>query len=369
MVAGFGAAALGHGNPDLSRALHDAASSSRPGIVPWGITAETGKLAARLCARSQKFEKVHFASSGAEAVDSALKFAAAVTGRSEFVALSGGFHGLTVAATGLSAGVWADPYPQIWPNIVHAPSNDYDTIRTVLSKRRAAAIVLEIIQGTGHAMPLGAESLLRIAEIARSVGTLVIVDEVQTGLGRTGEWFASSIGGASFAPDMLILSKALTGGLIPISAVLMTQRVFDAVFADRARAKIHGSTLSGGRLAAACATAVIDVLERDNLVAAVRRKGTLFEARLRALQDRGFVSNFRGKGLLWALEISSSQDSGERLSLASAACIGLMERGVFTSIAGHDLGSIRVSPPFVITPEEIEFFFGALEETMTEILQ
>jgi ornithine--oxo-acid transaminase len=368
MIGGFGSAVLGYGHPYLVEAISCAVRDSAPAIVPWGISPDTGRLASRLCQLCGRgLEKVYFASGGAEAVDTALKFAAGVTGRCEFVSLSGGFHGLTVTTTGLSGGIWARPFPEIWPRVTHVSPDDLDAIGEVLSQGRVAALVLEAIQGSAGAAPLGPELLLELGRLAKKHGTLVIVDEVMTGIGRTGDWFGVSGVDAKFQPDMLILSKGLTGGLIPVSAVLMRDEVFSAIFADRGRAKIHGSTFSGSRIAMACGNAVLDVIERDKLLDQVRKQGALFAERFRQLRMRGSIANAYGRGLFWGVEIIGVPELKERSSSAAAICIGLLERGIFTSVSGHDPGIIRLSPPFVIEESDVNLFFDAFEECLDEM--
>jgi ornithine--oxo-acid transaminase len=367
LVAGFGAAALGHANPYLCATLAESARSTTPGILPWGFSPEAGRLAARLCNLARApFTKVHFASGGAEAVDAALKFAAAVTGRDCFLAFDGGFHGLTVATTGLSAGVWSQPFPRIWPAVVHVQPSDASAIDAALARHVPAAVVLEIVQGTGGAPPWDAVALAHLAASAKSSGALIIVDEVMSGLGRTGEWYSFSRGTPDFTPDIVVVSKVLTGGLVPVSAVLMREEIFQAVFADRPRAKIHGSTFSGAHLGMACGHAVLDIIERDELLANVRRRSAQILDGIRTLSSRGLLAGVFGNGLLLALDISHG-DPQTRASAASATCLGLMERGVLTYVAAHDPGLLRLTPPFILDGDDVSLFLNALEDALTEM--
>jgi ornithine--oxo-acid transaminase len=367
LVAGFGTAALGHFHPSLCRALATAAQDPAPGIVPWGISPQTGHLAARLCQLAgAQLTKVYFASGGAEAVDASLKFAAAATGRDRFLVFEGGFHGLTVAATGLSGGVWTEPFPRIWPTVVRIPIGDAAMTRAAITDNAPAAVVLEIIQGSGGAPPWDTTALAQLAEMAKATGTLIIVDEIVTGLGRTGEWFAFSDGGIDFAPDMVVVSKVLTGGLVPLSAVLMREEIFQSVFIGRARAKIHGSTFSGARLGMACGLAVLDIIDQNDLLANVRSTGTQMVEGIRSLISRGLLAGVLGRGLLLAVDITSG-DPQTRASAAAGACLGLMERGVLASVAAHDPGLLRLTPPFVLKNDDVCLFLDALEDTLLEM--
>jgi ornithine--oxo-acid transaminase len=367
LVGSFGAATLGHSHPRLMAALAEAAEDAAPGLLPWGISSEAALLASRLSRLAgAKLSKVYFATSGGEAVDSALKFAAAATKRDAFLCFQGGFHGLTVATTGLSGGLWSDPFPEIWPSINRVPTDDWPAIEAALADRTVAAIVLEIVQNTGGSQPWDGEALRRLAALAKSAGTLIIADEVVSGLGRTGQWFAFSSGNPSFVPDMVVVSKSLTGGLIPVSAVLMKEEVFQKVFGDRERAKIHGSTFSGARVGMTCGLAVLSILEEEDLLSNVRtRSAQLFDG-FSKFVDRGLLAGFIGRGLLIALDISHGS-SEVRASAASHSCLALMERGILTQIAGHDPGLLRLTPPFIIGDDEISFFLGALEEVLTEM--
>jgi ornithine--oxo-acid transaminase len=366
-VAGFGAAALGHGHDELGRALAAAAEHPAPGIAPWSISVETGPLAARLCRLAgASLSKVHFASGGAEAIDAALKFAAAATGKSSFLVCEGGFHGLTAAATGLSGGQWAEPFPSIWPKVARVGVGDMAAIGAALAEHAPAAIVIEIIQGSGGAPEWDAPTLAQLSALAKATGTLVIVDEIVTGLGRTGEWFAFAGAGGGFAPDMVVVSKVLTGGLVPGSAVLMREEIFQSVFSGRARAKIHGSTFSGARLAMTCGLAVLDIIEREDLLANVRRQGARLVEGMQALTSRGLIAGVRGRGLLLAVDIVAG-DAATRAAAASNACLGLMARGVLTGIGAHDGGLLRLTPPFVVGDDDVQLFLDALEDTLVEM--
>lgn len=367
LVAGFGAAALGHGHPQLIAALAKAIQNTAPGIVPWGISSETGYLAAKLCGLAgSQLTKTYFASGGAEAIDAALKFAAAATGRNRFLVFDGGFHGLTAACTGLSGGIWSEPFPQIWPTFTRIPAQNAGLLKAAIANGPPAAVILEIVQGTGGTPPWDATSLAELAHTARASGTLIIVDEVMTGLGRTGDWFAFSTGGGDFLPDMVVVSKTLTGGLIPMSAVLMREEIFQKVFTDRVRAKIHGSTLSGGRVAMACGLAVLEVIDQSDLIANVRARSEQIAEGVRILNSRGLGAGIVGRGLLLGINASTG-DQAARAETASATCLGLLDRGVLTSIAAHDPGLVRLTPPFVLTEDDVSLFLDALEDTFCEL--
>lgn len=361
MVAGFGSAVLGHNNPDLLERLYRALERQAPGIVPWGFAPETGMLAERLCRLAERdLTKVHFATSGAEAVDSALKFAAAATGRREFLSSRGGFHGTTVGATGLAGGgPWKDPFPHIWPSTRQIAPNDLAELERALRDSAVAALIIEVIQATGGGATWSGDSLTAAGEICRRHGTLVVVDEVLTGLGRTGAWFAFHDAGAAFCPDMVLTAKALSGGILPISAVLMTDSVYSATFAG-GRAKIHGSTFSGSRLGVTCGLAVLELLERDRILERVKTSSAALIGGLKGLAAEGLVGEIRGRGLAVGVEICG--DDGR---VAAAECLlSLMERGILTNVAAHAPSYLKLTPPLTFSEQDCEMFVDTLRDVL-----
>ena len=216
-------------------------------------------LRERLLALVPHLEKVFFANSGAESVEAAIKFARSATGRAGIVYCSHAFHGLTYGALSLNGDeVFRTGFEPLLPDCVRIPFNDLAALEQALSSRRMAAFVVEPIQGKGVILPN--EEYLKGAEhLCRRYGTLFVADEIQTGLGRTGKFLAGEHWGIE--PDMVLLAKALSGGHVPVGAVLMRKAIFDKVFNRMDRAVVHGSTFSKNDLAMAAGIATLEVMQ------------------------------------------------------------------------------------------------------------
>jgi ornithine--oxo-acid transaminase len=367
MVAGFGAVTLGHNHPNFVKALAHAVGAPPPGILPWGISPETGLLAREICRLTGRgISKVLFGNSGAEAIDGALKFAAAKTGRREFVVCDGGFHGLTIAATALAGGgEWQTPYPLLGPTVHKIAPGDVDALETVLAAGKVAAVVIEMVQGTGGGGMWEASDISRLDLLSKRYGSLVIIDEVLTGFGRTGDWFAFHDADNDFMPDLVVVSKGLTGGTMPVSAVLVTDEVFAALCGGPGHAKIHGSTFAGNRLAMMSGLAVIDILESEQLPQRAKRAGNRLVTGLQKLANLGSISDIRGRGLLIGVQISDATGA-DNPAAATRCCLGLMARGVLTNVAAHDPSYLKLTPPLTITDDDIDLFLSALEDTLAD---
>ena len=368
MVAGFGSAIFGHAPQDLVRVLRGAVGAELPNVLVYGAHPVAATVASELLSLAPgPLEKVHFCSDGSQAIDSALKFAATTTQRREFVSVKDGFHGLSVGATALAGGgPWRHGLPSIGPRVRRLDIRDWAAIARHLSRRRTAAVVIEVVQGTGSAPAWSRDALLRLQALCRETATLLIVDEVMTGLGRTGRWFAYEEGGRGFEPDLVTLSKSLSAGLMPVAAVMMTTPIYEAVFLPPGHAKIHGSTFSGNRVGLMLAEAVIRRLRAEKACAHVSRVGRLLERRLNKLAGQDLIGPPVGRGLLQAFEVVPQ---GRRMARAEGAfrCLsGLLARGWLTLPAGHAMGYLRVMPPYTIQAEQITDFVDALEDTLRD---
>lgn len=368
MVAGFGSAIFGHAPQDLLSQLNVSMAAELPNVLVYGAQPLAAGVARDLLARARgTLSKVHFCNDGSQAIDAALKFAAISTQRREFIGMKGGFHGLSVGATFLAGGgPWLQSLPQVGPRVHRLSAGDWPEIERRLARRKTAAVVIEIVQGTGAAPYWGRCELLQLQALCRESGTLLIVDEVMTGLGRTGGWFAFHEGGRAFKPDLVTLSKSLSAGLMPVAAVLMTQAVYEAVFAPPGRAKIHGSTFSGHRLGLVLADAVLRRLQAEQRIEHVLRVGKLLSRRLTRLAEQNLISPPVGRGLLQAfapLPPRRRMTSGE----CGFQCFaGLLSRGWVTLPSAHAPGHLRVMPPFTIEAEKISAFVDALEDTLRD---
>ena len=284
-----------------------------------------------------------FCNSGAEANEAALKVARKATGRSRIVALEGGFHGRTLGALSATGqpGKWEGFGPLV-PGIAFARPNDVESLEAAVSPGgELAAVLLEPILGEGGVLPLDEAFVQAAAEIARELGALLVVDEVQTGLGRTGTFFAYEQLGLE--PDLVTLAKGLGNGL-PIGALLVREGVADAIGPGD-----HGSTFGGNPVACAAACAVVETID-ETLLADVQQRGAQLAGALAALPG---VVEIRGRGLMLAAVLD--RDAGPVVD----AC---RELGLFVLTAGTDV--LRLLPPLVVTADEIDEALAVLDRAL-----
>jgi len=340
LYGGHAVVALGYGHPGWTSALSGQAQTLnfQSNAVPLPVRE---RAAARLIAFSQlDFNSVFFVNSGAEANENALKMAFTLTGRSEVVALEHGFHGRTAAAGALTwgaAGKWYG-FPRPPFDVRFIARRDAAALAQI--SERTAAVFVEPVQGVGGAFDLGADYLAALRRRCNETGTVLIFDEVQCGMGRTGAPFAANLYGVQ--PDMLTTAKALGNGF-PCAALLMTPRVARAVKLDAL-----GTTFGGGPMACAAICAVIEALESEQLLDNVRRVGELIRTRCLV----GPVQGFQGAGFLAGLICQRPARDIQR---------ALLERDILTGTSG-DPQVLRLLPPFVLQAAELELLRTALLE-------
>src|ERR1700723_556160 len=264
LLSGFGVFAIGRNHPALRRALKSVLDSDLPNLVQLDVSTLAGVLAERLLKYVPYLDKVFFANSGAECVEAAIKFARAATGRPGIVYCSHAFHGLSYGGLSLTD----DPnfrsgFEPLLPGCTSIPFNDLAALEQALSSRQVAAFIVEPIQGKGVNMPTD-EFLPGAAALCRRYGTLFVADEIQTGIGRTGRFLAVEHWGVE--PDMVLLAKALSGGHVPVSAVLLRKRIYDKIFDRIDRAVVHGSTYAKNDLAMAAGIATLEVMRNERLI-------------------------------------------------------------------------------------------------------
>jgi len=344
-VGGQGAANLGHGNPAVAEAIAAQARAliSCPEMF---YNDKRAQLMERLVGLAPAgLTRVYLCNSGTEAVEAAFKFAWAVTRRRGIVAAMRGFHGRTMGA--LSA-TWEKKYREPFEPLVsgfrHIPYNDLAALEAAVGDQ-TAAVILEVVQGEGGVRPGAPEFLLGAQRLCRERGALLIVDEVQTGFGRTGAMFACQHYGLQ--PDLLCLAKSLAGGL-PMGAVLFGERV------GLLPAQIHGSTFGGNPLACAASLAAMDYLEAHHLADHAAELGAWFLARLRQIQSP-LIREVRGLGLMVGIELRQK---------ATPYLQALMRQGVLALPAG--LTVLRFLPPLVVTQAQLARAADAVEQVLAQ---
>ena len=343
LLGGLAVNALGHAHPALLEAVTRQLSTLGH-VSNFFATPPQVALAERLLELAGTPGRVFLANSGTEAVEAAFKIARR-TGRPKIVAAEGGFHGRTMGALALAGkSAIREPFAPLPDGIVHVPYGDSDALAGAVDAD-TAAVVLEPVQGeAGVRIP--PEGYLRAArQVTRRHGALLVVDEVQTGIGRTGEWFAFQREGV--VPDVVTVAKGLGGGL-PIGACL--------AFGDAAGLLgpgSHGSTFGGNPVAAAAALAVMDTVERDGLLASARYVGDHLRT---AVQQVGhpLVSGARGRGLLVAVELTEP--------VAPYVAAAALEAGFILNAVAPD--AIRLAPPLILTVDEADSFSAALPQIL-----
>lgn len=340
-VGGQGSANLGHAHPVIARAISEQAQTliSCPEIFCNDRRAALGE---RLCTLAE-MERIFFCNSGTEAMEAAIKFARLLTGRTEIVAAMRGFHGRTYGA--LSA-TWEKKYRQAFeplvPGFHHFPYNDIAALENALNDQ-TAALILEVVQGEGGVNPGRPEFLLAAQEIAQRSGALLILDEIQTGFGRTGRLFAFQHYGLQ--PDLLCLAKSIAGGL-PMGATLIGAGLGELP------PSAHGSTFGGNPLASAAALAALDVIQDEHLAERSAELGTWFISELRRIESP-LIRDVRGLGLMVGIELKQK---------VTPYLQKLMERGVMALPAG--LTVMRFLPPLVIERADL----AQVVQTVREVL-
>lgn len=298
-------------------------------------------------------ERVHFACGGAEVVEAAIKLAR-TQGRTRLVATDGGYHGKTMGALSLTGkDVFQDPFRPLLPGVDHVPYGDAAALEQLLATMPGeACVVLEPVQGEAGVILPPSGYLRDVRRICDTHGALLVLDEIQTGLGRLGAWWGAELAGV--VPDILLTGKALGGGIMPVSALVATPEVFSVFDKDP---YLHTSTFSGSPLAMAAVRGALAAIEDDGLVDRARVLGAELLTELRAIAVRHFgdtVAEVRGQGLLIGVEFTEPGLAGELL-------IELLDQGV---IANHSLNShmvLRFTPPAVLAPTDVTFLYEAFD--------
>lgn len=344
-VTGLGVNALGHAHPRIVKVIREQAARAIH-VSNLYYHGYQGPLAARL-ARLAGLDRVFLCNSGTEAIEGAIKMARARTENREdkfhLVALDNSFHGRTMgalAATGQEK--YRLPFRPLVPGVEFVRFNDVADLRARVSER-TAAILLEPIQGEGGIFEVDGEFLRAAEELARKFNALLILDEIQCGLGRTGDYFAFRRAGAK--PDIVVTAKPLAAGL-PLGAILAREEVAAALGTG-----MHGTTFGGGPLACRVALEFLDILEQEKLLENVRRVGAYFQRCLRELQRRfSFIKEVRGRGLMLAADLKFDA----RPLVNKAMDAGLLINSTHETV-------LRFLPPYIIGKEHVDRAIRILE--------
>jgi ornithine--oxo-acid transaminase len=379
LLSGYGVFSLGRNHPYVKAQLQGVLEADTPSMPQLGVTTLAGLLAKELVARSPApLESVVLTSSGTESVEAAIKLARAATRRPRLVHCERGFHGLTLGSLSVNGNEeFTERFGPLLPGCQAVPFGDLDALERELEPRDVAAFIVEPIQGKGVFLPPDGY-LHAVQEVCRRTGTLLIADEVQTGLGRTGKFLALDHWGIE--PDLVTLSKALSGGYVPVGAVLATRKVFKGTFDTMERSVVHGSTFGGGDLAAAAALATLRTIDRDRLTERAEEMGRLLMELTQPLVERfRIVREVRGLGLMWAIELGPPSgraaravwDAIERRQpglFAQMVTVPLFrQHRILTQVAGHHMNIVKVLAPMVIEERDLHHFADALTEVLENV--
>lgn len=376
-LSGYCVHNTGHNHPRIIAALKEELDRSGPVMLQSHVPELAGELAQRLSeSAGGRLKKAHFTSSGSEGVEAAIKFARANTGRTGLIFAEGAFHGLTCGALSLMGNAfWREGFGPLLPGAKQVPFGDLKRLAAELSTKRYAAFFVEPIQGEGGIRIPDPEYLEKAQALCRRFGSLFVLDEVQTGMYRTGRFLAAQHFGLD--PDIVILAKALSGGLVPVGAVLMTDDVYDSVYSSLKRAIIHASTFSENSLAMRAGLATLDVLESERLGERASSLGKYLRQQLeQTLSGYEMVGEVRGLGLFCGIQFRAPRQLSLRAAFQAFMRIhpgmfGQMlvmklfrEKGILTQICGNNFLVLKVAPPLVVESGQLDEFVAKLGEVV-----
>ncbi len=377
MLGGYAVCNFGRNHPTIRKALADYLTLELPTMVQFEAPLLSGLLAAELKRRiGRGLDYVFFTNSGTEGVEAAIKFAKCATGRPALLHAPKAFHGLSSGSVSLNGcNSFRDGFAPFLPECRQVAFNDLAALEQALSKRDVAALVIEPIQGKGVNIH-SPGYLAAAARLCRSYGTLFVVDEVQTGIGRTGSFLAIDQEG-DVEPDMVILSKALSGGYVPVGAVLVKGDVWKRVFSSLDRAIVHSSTFHQGAMAMTAGLAAIAAYDETNAAENARRMGARIKDGLEAMKPRfEMLKEIRQRGLMIGIEFGAPRSlllkanwaathAMDKNLFAQAVVVPLMEdHRILCQVAGHNQDVVKLIPPLVIDDSDVDWFLRAFEDVM-----
>src|SRR5215469_8346827 len=375
-LSGFGVFAAGRSHPVIKKALHDALDADFAAWTQFDCPPVSGLLAQRLLAKAPGMERVFFCNSGSEAVESALKFARHATGKGRVIYAHHAFHGLTAGSLSVNgADEFKKGFGPLLPGTL-IPLGDLAALKAELRKGDVAALIIEPIQGHGVlALPPG--FLVAATDVLHQHGALLICDEVQAGFGRTGKFF--SYQHEDVQPDIVTVAKALSGGYVPVGAMLTTDKIFSSVYSSMDKVMVHSTTFKAGPLAMAAGLAALAVIDDEGLVENAARTGESLRAGLAALADRfDLLADVRGRGLMIGIEFGRPSGVKARAGwamlqrarvglFAEMVVVALFQRHrILTQVSGDHMEVIKLIPPLIIGDTEVKLFTDALTDVLED---
>ena len=376
-LSGYCVHNAGHNHPAIIRELQQELSRLGPAMLQSHVPDLAGELGKHLCGLAGgKLRKAFFACSGSEGVESAIKFSRAATGKNGLLYCNGAFHGLTCGALSLMGDeFWRGKFGPMLPDTFAIPFNDLAALEQQLATKSYAAFFVEPIQSEAGIRLPAADYLREAQKLCTRYGALLVLDEVQTGMYRTGRFLAAHHYGVE--PDIVVMAKALSGGLIPCSAVLMSDRVYEAVYDSLKRSIVHTSTFSENSMSMRAGLATLDVLEHENLGERALVMGDILRERLRdTLAGYEMIREIRGMGMMSGIEFQAPAKMRLRVPFEAfrhvhQAMFGQMvvmrlyrDHNILTQICGNNFMVLKVAPPLVVTEEQTERFVRAIRDVV-----
>ncbi len=373
-LSGYGVFNFGRYHPVIMKAMQDMLEWKDANLVQFDCPHLLGELAKALVERVPHLERVYFCSTGAETIETAIKFARAHTKRNRFLYLDHAFHGLTNGALSVNGN---NEFREGFGNLLESTKiefDDLDSLEKELKKKDVAAFVFEPIQGKG--VYIHSPGYLKSAQqLCRKYGTLMIADEVQSGMGRTGKFLASEH--EDISPDIVCLSKSLSGGIIPTGAVLSTTEVFKSVFSRMDRCVVHSSSFGKNSFSAAMGLASLWIIDNENLLEKAQTTGHKIISRINALRPKyEMLGEARGRGCMIGIEFKSPKSMQLKMGWSllhtlskdlfpQLIVIPLMrDHRILTQTSGHHQDIVKILPPLTITDEDINYFIDSFEAVM-----
>jgi acetylornithine/succinyldiaminopimelate/putrescine aminotransferase len=376
-LSGFGVFAAGRSHPVIKKALHDALDMDFASWTQFDCPPISGLLAQRLLAKAPGMERVFFCNSGTESVESALKFARRFTGRGRILYAVHAFHGLTAGSLSVNgADEFKRGFGPLLPG-VQVPLGDIAALEAELKRGDVAALIIEPVQGHGVLMPPPG-FLAEAARLLHKHGALLICDEVQAGFGRTGKFFSYQHS-EGVQPDIVTVAKALSGGYVPVGAMLTTDKIYASVYPNMESIMVHSTTFKGGPLAMAAGLASLAVIEDEGLVANAEQVGAALTAGLVSLKEKyDLIADVRGPGLMIGIEFGRPSGIRARAGwamlqkarvglFAQMVVVALFQRHrILTQVSGDHMEVIKLIPPLMIGDAEVKLFLNGLDDVMAD---